>query len=102
MQRRDPQRRYPILLTLLAQSTVDVLDDVVALFDQAVSARESRADSAVTPISVRWRSTPMSPPKRSAPPWPSKTPLVDTADRTRHISAGQGYPLDSARTTTAP
>jgi hypothetical protein len=43
MQRRDPERRYPILLTLLAQSAVDVLDDVVALFDQAVSARESRA-----------------------------------------------------------
>jgi TnpA family transposase len=43
MQRRDPQRRYPILLTPLAQSSVDVLDDVVALFDQAVSARESRA-----------------------------------------------------------
>jgi hypothetical protein len=43
MQRRDPERRYPNLLTLLAQSAVDVLDDVVALFDQAVSARESRA-----------------------------------------------------------
>src|SRR5664280_1564045 len=26
--RRDPQRRYPILLTLLAQSAVDVLDEV--------------------------------------------------------------------------
>jgi hypothetical protein len=24
--RRDPQRRYPILLTVLAQSAVDVLD----------------------------------------------------------------------------
>ena len=27
--RRDPQRRYPILLTLLAQSAVDVLDEVL-------------------------------------------------------------------------
>jgi NADP oxidoreductase coenzyme F420-dependent/Domain of unknown function (DUF4158) len=42
--RRDPQRRYPILLTVLAQSAVDVLDEVVALFDQAVSAREGKAE----------------------------------------------------------
>jgi Transposase and inactivated derivatives, TnpA family len=45
--RRDPQRRYPILLTLLAQSSVDVLDEVVGLFDQAVSARESKAERAM-------------------------------------------------------
>jgi hypothetical protein len=43
LQRREPERRYPILLTLVAQSAVDLLDEVVALFDQAVSARESRA-----------------------------------------------------------
>ncbi len=41
--RRETHRRYPIVLTLLAQSAVDVLDEVVQLFDQAVSARESRA-----------------------------------------------------------
>jgi hypothetical protein len=41
--RRDPERRYPILLALVAQSAVDQLDEVIALFDQAVSARESRA-----------------------------------------------------------
>ena len=41
--RRDPARRYPIVLTLLAQSATDVLDEVIAMFDQAVSARESRA-----------------------------------------------------------
>ena len=39
--RREPQRRYPILLTVLAQSATDVLDEVVQLFDQAVSGRES-------------------------------------------------------------
>lgn len=43
LQRRDPQRRHPILLTLVAQCVVELLDEVVALFDQAVSARESRA-----------------------------------------------------------
>ncbi|WIX76715.1 Tn3 family transposase [Amycolatopsis carbonis] len=43
-ERRDPQRRYPILLTLLAQSATDVLDEVVQLFDQAISARESKAE----------------------------------------------------------
>jgi TnpA family transposase len=43
LQRREPERRYPILLTLACQSAVELLDEVVALFDQAVSARESRA-----------------------------------------------------------
>lgn len=45
LQRRGDDRRYPILLTLVAQSAVDQLDEVVSLFDQAVSARESRARS---------------------------------------------------------
>jgi Domain of unknown function (DUF4158)/Tn3 transposase DDE domain len=40
---RRGERRYPILLALAAQSAVDQLDEVVALFDQAVSARESKA-----------------------------------------------------------
>ncbi|MFF0144514.1 Tn3 family transposase [Amycolatopsis sulphurea] len=44
LEQRDPQRRYPILLTLLAQSATDVLDEVVQLFDQAISARESKAE----------------------------------------------------------
>lgn len=41
--RREPERRYPILLTLLAQSATEVLDEVVQLFDQPVSAWESKA-----------------------------------------------------------
>lgn len=41
--RHDPVRRYPILLTLAAQSAIDVRDEVVQLFDQAVSGRESYA-----------------------------------------------------------
>ena len=36
LERRE-ERRYPILLALVAQSAVDQLDEVVALFDQAVS-----------------------------------------------------------------
>ncbi|MFC5203117.1 DUF4158 domain-containing protein [Streptomyces kaempferi] len=43
LDRREPHRRHPILLTALAQSAADVLDEVIGLFDQAVSARESRA-----------------------------------------------------------
>ncbi len=46
--RREPERRYPILLTLLAQSAVDVLDEVLLLFDQAVSGRESAAKQKLT------------------------------------------------------
>ncbi|WP_214415078.1 hypothetical protein [Sphaerisporangium fuscum] len=42
LERRE-ERRYPILLALVAQSAVDQLDEVIALFDQAVSARESHA-----------------------------------------------------------
>ncbi len=45
LERRDPQRRYPILLTVVAQSAVDVLDEVVALFDQALSAKFSTAEN---------------------------------------------------------
>ena len=41
--RREPSRRYPIMLTVVSQSAVDLLDEVITLFDQAVSARESRA-----------------------------------------------------------
>jgi hypothetical protein len=44
LERREPQRRYPILLTLVAQSGTDVLDEVVSLFDQAISAREGKAE----------------------------------------------------------
>jgi hypothetical protein len=43
LSRREPERRYPILLALLAESAVDVLDEVVFLFDQAISGRESAA-----------------------------------------------------------
>lgn len=45
LERRDPQRRYPILLTVLAQSGTDVLDEVVALFDQALSGKFSAAET---------------------------------------------------------
>jgi hypothetical protein len=41
--RREAERRYPILLALLAESAVDVLDEVVFLIDQAISGRESAA-----------------------------------------------------------
>ena len=43
LSRREEQRRYPILLTLVAQSAVDVLDELVLLFDQALSGREAAA-----------------------------------------------------------
>ncbi|MGI5228894.1 hypothetical protein [Actinoallomurus sp. CA-142502] len=42
---RRGDRKFPILLAFVAQAAVDQLDEVVALFDQAVSARESRAKS---------------------------------------------------------
>ncbi|MFD3592591.1 Tn3 family transposase [Nocardia sp. NPDC058640] len=45
LERREPERRYPILLTVVAQSAVDVLDEVVALFDQALSAKFSAAEN---------------------------------------------------------
>ncbi|KAB1927320.1 Tn3 family transposase [Micromonospora sp. ALFpr18c] len=47
LQRREPERRYPILLTLLAQSAVDVLDETLLLFDQAISGREAAAKQKV-------------------------------------------------------
>nr|WP_245722334.1 hypothetical protein [Micromonospora matsumotoense] len=55
MQRREPERRYPILLTLLAQSAVDVLDETLLLFDQAISGRESAAKQKVAEAPGRAR-----------------------------------------------
>ncbi len=46
--RREPARRYPILLTLITQSAVDVLDESLLLFDQALSGRESAARARLT------------------------------------------------------
>lgn len=43
LERREANRRHPILLTLLAQSAVDALDSVVQLFDQTLSGSGSRA-----------------------------------------------------------
>jgi len=48
LQRREGVRRYPILLTLVAQSAVDVLDEALLLFDQALSGRESVAKVRLT------------------------------------------------------
>src|SRR6266571_820051 len=48
--RRDDDRRYPILVTLAAQSAVDVLDEVLLLFDQALSGREAAARERLTVV----------------------------------------------------
>jgi len=48
LSRREDQRRYPILLTLASQSAVDVLDESLLLFDQALSGRESAAKAKMT------------------------------------------------------
>ncbi len=48
--RRDDDRRYPILLTLATQSAVDVLDEVLLLFDQALSGREAAARERLTEV----------------------------------------------------
>jgi len=46
--RREDARKYPILLTVISQSAVDVLDEVLLLFDQALSGRESAARAKMT------------------------------------------------------
>jgi TnpA family transposase len=46
--RRDDGRRYPVLLTMVTQSAVDVLDEVLLLFDQALTGREAAAKSKMT------------------------------------------------------
>jgi hypothetical protein len=48
--RREPARRYPILLTLITQSAIDVLDESLLLFDQALSGRESTARARLTEV----------------------------------------------------
>jgi hypothetical protein len=46
--RREPDRRYPILPTLAAQSAVDAPDEVLPTFDQALSGREAAAREKLT------------------------------------------------------
>ena len=41
--RSDPDRRHPILLATLAETAVEILDELVALFDQALAVADSRA-----------------------------------------------------------
>lgn len=48
--RREPGVRYPIALSVLAQAAVDLLDEVIALFDQALPRRESRAKTKIEQV----------------------------------------------------
>jgi len=41
--RSDPDRRHPILLATLAETAVEILDELVTLFDQALAVADSRA-----------------------------------------------------------
>ncbi|MFD0488547.1 transposase [Saccharopolyspora spinosporotrichia] len=41
--RREVDKRYPVLLATLAECAVEVLDEVVQMFDQAISGTENRA-----------------------------------------------------------
>src|SRR5699024_10902606 len=41
--RRDPDKRYPVLLATSAECAVEVLDELVSMFDQALSNLENRA-----------------------------------------------------------
>jgi len=43
LQRADVDRRYPILLATLAETYVEVLDELVQLLDQALAGADSRA-----------------------------------------------------------
>ncbi|MGO9733665.1 DUF4158 domain-containing protein, partial [Mycobacterium sp.] len=43
LQRADVDRRYPILLATVAETYVEVLDELVQLLDQALSGADSRA-----------------------------------------------------------
>jgi hypothetical protein len=47
LQRRDPDKRYPMLLATVAECYVEVLDEVVQMFDQALSGMENRAKRKV-------------------------------------------------------
>ena len=41
--RTDPQRRYPMLFATMAEAAVEILDELMLLFDQALSTSDSRA-----------------------------------------------------------
>jgi hypothetical protein len=48
LQRADVDRRYPILLATLAETHVEVLDELVQLLDQALAGADSRARSELS------------------------------------------------------
>jgi hypothetical protein len=43
LQRADVDRRHPVLLATVAETYVEVLDELVQLFDQALAGADSRA-----------------------------------------------------------
>jgi hypothetical protein len=53
LERRDPQRRYPILLTLLAQSATDVLDEVCSCLTRPSPRGKARPNAR---CGTRWPS----------------------------------------------
>lgn len=50
--RREPERRSPILLARIEETAVDVLDEIVQLYDQAVSNVEGRAERKLEEVLV--------------------------------------------------
>ncbi|MEU6742135.1 hypothetical protein [Streptosporangium sandarakinum] len=101
LDRREPQRRHPILLTLVSQCAVEMLDDLVALFDQAVSAREGRARPTCPPASAT--RSPASPPKATAPPLgrdrPAHAPRPRRGERPDAIGVGPEMTHAESRST---
>jgi hypothetical protein len=43
LERRRPPRRYPVLLATVTEAAVEILDELLGMYDQAVSAVEQRA-----------------------------------------------------------
>lgn len=56
--RREETTRYPVLLATIAECAVEVLDEIVGMFDQAISGTESRARRKLDELlAVRARSS---------------------------------------------
>ena len=104
LQRADVDRRHPILLATLAETYVEVLDELVQLLDQALAGADSRArhelSQRVWSSAHTSRSTAVGCSMRSSTSSPTRP--CPTRDAGRLVRARIGMPrLQAARRPTA-
>jgi hypothetical protein len=53
LRRMGPERRYPILLSFLKQTLIDLTDESIDIFDVCIASRHKKARKALQDVSVQ-------------------------------------------------